>query len=196
MRYRDDVLAGVLLIDAFDGTAGAVIEVHEAFAAWRRLVDRCEPVAADLDRPAGKERGAIETLPFAEILFGKGGILRHAGRLGKSRGADSFRRLMRPLQIAGEPDRIARQDLCDRLEHFAVTGVAADVFLPVDAAAVLAHRRVPHPPPSCRDHALRQRVVMNERFVWIGHLKNPSLLFRRSLYVRVDVTSSNAAQFR
>ena len=71
MRHRDDVLAGVLLIDPLDRAANAVVEIHEAFAARRRIVDRREPVAADLDRPAGEERRAIQALPFAEMLFGE-----------------------------------------------------------------------------------------------------------------------------
>jgi len=57
--------------DALDRAAHAVVKVHKTFAARRRIVDRRKPVAADLDRPAGEERRAVEPLPFAEMLFGK-----------------------------------------------------------------------------------------------------------------------------
>src|SRR4051812_19693394 len=39
MRDRNDILAGVLDIDAFDATADAVVEVHETFAIRRWLID-------------------------------------------------------------------------------------------------------------------------------------------------------------
>ena len=72
-RDRDHVLARLLGVDALDRAADAVIEIHETFAAGRRLVDVGEPVAAD--RLAGEERGAIHALPLAEMLFGEGGFL-------------------------------------------------------------------------------------------------------------------------
>jgi hypothetical protein len=72
---------------------------------------------------------------------------------------------MRPLQMAGVPDRVARQDLADGCEHHAIAGIAAEVLLSVDAAIVLAHRRVAHPPPARCDG-----------LAWIGHREHPSLL--------------------
>ena len=90
------------------------------------------------------------------------------GRPRKARVPDRFRGLMRALQIARDPDRIARQDLRDRLEHLGIAGVAGDIGLAVDVAAVVAHRRMAHPPPSRDD---------DFRLVRIGHQKNPSILF-------------------
>src|SRR5688572_22441587 len=75
---------------------------------------------------------------------------------------------MRALQIACIPDRIARQDFSDRLEHDAIAGVAAQILLPVNAAAILAHRRVTHTPPSRRN---------SRRLTLIGHRQGPSILF-------------------
>ena len=69
---------------------------------------------------------------------------------------------MRALQAARIPDRVARQDFRDRLEHLTVAGVAADILLAVDVAAVTAHRRVAHPPP---------RVATTADWSWIGHRK-------------------------
>src|SRR6476620_1589511 len=74
---------------------------------------------------------------------------------------------MRALQITCIPDGAARQNLSDRLEHDTVAGVAAEVLLPVDAAVILADRRMANPPPSCRDCP---------RFVCIGHRQIPSIL--------------------
>src|SRR4051794_14077937 len=54
MRDDDDVPARPLGVDALDGTACAVIEVHETLPAGRRFVDFGKPVAAD--GAAGKER--------------------------------------------------------------------------------------------------------------------------------------------
>ena len=167
MGNDDHVLARLLVVDALDRAANAVIEIHETLAAGRGFVDRREPVAAD--RPARQKRRAIHALPFAEMLFGKGVHVRHLSRLGKSGGPDRVRGLMRALQIACIPDRVARQDFSDRVEHHAIAGVAAQILLPVDAAAILANRRMPYPPPARRD--------LLRRFVWIGHRQNPSILF-------------------
>src|SRR6266550_4126716 len=93
-----------------------------------------KPAAAD--RLAGEKRGAIHALPLPEMLFGERRFLRHGGRLWKTRSPDRLRGLMRALQIACVPHRVARQDLRDRFEHFAVAGVAGDVFLSVDVAAI------------------------------------------------------------
>src|SRR6476659_7529022 len=70
MPHRNHVPAGMFGADALDRAAHAVVQIHKTFAARRRIVDRREPVAADLDRPAGEERRAVEALPFAEMLFG------------------------------------------------------------------------------------------------------------------------------
>ena len=111
------------------------------------------------------------------MLFGERRFLLHRGGLGKSRRPDRVGSLMGPLQIARKPDGISRQDFGDRLEHLAITGIAAEVLLPINAAAVLAHRRVTHPPPPRRDYAFGNGVLQNEWFVCIGHLENPSILF-------------------
>src|SRR5262245_29036987 len=55
--------------DALDRVAGAVVEIHETFAAGRRLVDGGEPVAAG--RTARQKLRAIHALPLAEMLFGE-----------------------------------------------------------------------------------------------------------------------------
>src|ERR1019366_47762 len=96
MRNGDHVPAGVFGIEPLDRAANAVVEIHETLAARRRIVDRREPVAADFDRPAGEEISAIESLPFAEMLVGKRGLVLHAGWLRKSRGPDRVGGLMRP----------------------------------------------------------------------------------------------------
>src|SRR5207302_1212098 len=96
-------------------------------------------------------------------------------------GPDRLRRLMGAFEIARIPHRAARQDLCHRLEHFAITGIAGDILLTVDVAAVAAHRRVAHPPPPRRDDG---------RFVFIGHRQGPSILFTL-LYVRAHIVSSD-----
>src|SRR5205823_6052973 len=75
MRDDDDVPARLLGIDAFDGAADAVIEVHETLAAGRGFVDPGKPVAAD--RAAGEERRAIHALPFTEMLLGERIYVRH-----------------------------------------------------------------------------------------------------------------------
>src|SRR3978361_759818 len=124
------------------------------------------------------------------MLFGQRGLLVQLRRLGKSRRPDRIRGLVRALQIAGVPDRLARQDLSDSFEHHAVTGVAADILLTVDAAAVFADRRVPPPPPSRRDHAIGHRMLQDEWLVGIGHSENPSIVFA-PLYARADIASSD-----
>jgi hypothetical protein len=112
------------------------------------------------------------------MLLGQRRLVRHVVRPGKSRRPDRLGGLMRPLQIARKPHRVARQDFSDRLEYHAVAGVAAEILLPIDAAAILANRRVTHPPPPCRDDGVRNRLLRDERLVWIGHRKDPSILSR------------------
>ena len=85
---------------------------------------------------------------------------------------------MRSLEMACIPDRVARQNFSDCLEHHAIAGIAADVLLPVDAAAVLAHWRVTHPPPARRNDARWNGVLRNEWLVRIGHRLDPSILLR------------------
>src|SRR6059036_66357 len=75
MRDDDDVPARLLGVDALDGTACAVIEVHETLAARRGFVDFSQPVAAD--GAAGEERRAIQALPLAEMLLGERVHMRH-----------------------------------------------------------------------------------------------------------------------
>src|SRR5216117_3943885 len=104
MRDDDDIPARLLGVDALDGTACAVIEVHETLAAGRGFVDLSKPVAAD--RPARQERRAIKALPLTEMLFGERVHVRHLWRLGKAGGPDRMRSLMCALQIACIPDRI------------------------------------------------------------------------------------------
>ena len=166
VRDGDDVPARMFRVDALDGAACAVIEVHETLAAGRGFVDLSKPVAAD--RTAGEERRAIQALPLTEMLLGERVDVRHVGRFGKTRGPDRVRSLMRALQIACIPDRVARQDFSDRLEHDTIAGVAAQILLTVDTAVIFADRRMANPPPSRRNHP---------RPVWIGHHQSPSILF-------------------
>src|SRR5258707_2813942 len=147
MPHRNHVIAGMFGADALDRAAHAVVEVHKTFAARRRIVDRRKPVTADLDRPAGKERRAVEPLPFAEMLFGKCRLVLQFCRFWKACGPDGGGGLVGPLQIACVPDRVARQDFSDRLEYHAIAGVAADVLLAVNAAVILPNRFVTLPPP-------------------------------------------------
>src|SRR6478752_4614782 len=153
MCNGDHVLTGVIGIDAINRALHAVEEIHEALAARRGLVDRCKPVATD--RSARQKRRAIHPLPFAKMLFGESLLLRHDSRLRKTCRPDRIRGLMRALQIARIPDCITRQDFADRIEHHTVAGVATQILLPVDAAAILANRRMAHPPPSSSDNTFR-----------------------------------------
>jgi hypothetical protein len=75
MRDDDDVPARLLSVDALDGGAGAVIEVHETLAAGRGFVDGSKPVAAD--RQAGVKCRAIHALQLAKMLFGERVHVRH-----------------------------------------------------------------------------------------------------------------------
>src|SRR5437879_5836400 len=75
MRDDDDVPARLLGVDALDGAANAVIEVHETLAAGRDLVDLRKPVTAD--RAAGEEHRAIHALPLTEMLLGERIYVRH-----------------------------------------------------------------------------------------------------------------------
>jgi hypothetical protein len=93
---------------------------------------------------------------------------------------------MRPLQIARVPDRVARQDFSDRLEYHPIAGIAAKILLSVNAAAVLANRRVTHPPPPCRYNARGNGVLRGEWFGWIGHRENPSILFDAAVRQSAD----------
>ena len=117
--------------------------------------------------PTGRlARNAARFMPchWPRCCSAKAASLHHVGRLWKAGGPDRFRGLMRAHQIARIPDRIARQDFCDRLEHFAIAGVALDILLAVDVAAVAAHRRMTHPPPPRGDDCW---------FAWIGHREDP-----------------------
>jgi NAD(P)-dependent dehydrogenase (short-subunit alcohol dehydrogenase family) len=181
VRHRDDVPARVFGVDALDAGFDAVVKIHETFAVRRRFVDRRKPVAADGDGAACKKRRAVEPLPIAEVLFVEVCLLRHGVGLRKTRSPDRCRSLMRPLQLARDPHRIARQDLADRVEHNAVAAIAIHVFLTIDIAAVVAHRRVPHPPPPRRDHACRNGVLRNEPLLGIGHRQSPSIVFHAAV---------------
>ena len=75
MRDGDDVPARLLGVDALDGAADAVIEVHETLAAGRGFVDTRKPVAAD--RQARVKCRAIHALQLAEMLFGERVHMRH-----------------------------------------------------------------------------------------------------------------------
>src|SRR6516164_5462626 len=171
------IFARVFQTVAFDCASGAPIEVHETLAAGCRFVDIGEPVAADWSR--SEKCGAVHSLPFAEILFGESGLLRHRNRPWKARCPNRFRGLMRAPQIARDPDRVARQNLCHRKKHLAIRSVAGDIGLAVNVAAVAAHRCMTHPPPSRRDDVW---------FVLAGHLD--ALPFcMLSLYVRPNAVS-------
>src|SRR5882757_8437938 len=97
---------------------------------------------------------------------------------------------MRPLQTARNPNRIARQDFPDCSEYLVIAGVAADVLLSIDAAIILTNRRVAHPPPSCRDHARRNRMLQHEWLGGTGHRGNPQYC-SMSLYVSARDRSSH-----
>src|ERR1700751_170563 len=83
---------------------------------------------------------------------------------------------MRPFQVACIPYRAARQNLADRLEHHAVAGIATDIGLAINAATIVAHRRVTDPPPPCRNHATGNGVLEDEWRGFIGHRGDPSIL--------------------
>src|SRR5215216_3107553 len=75
MRDDDDVPARLLGVDALDGAASAVIEVHETLAAGRGFVDGRKPVAAD--RQARVKCRAIHALQLAKMLLGERVHMRH-----------------------------------------------------------------------------------------------------------------------
>src|SRR5665213_983270 len=129
VRDGDNIPARMFDSEAVDRALYAIVEIHETLAARRGLVDRGKPVAAG--RAAGEERGAMHALPSAEMLFGQRIFVRHGRRLWKSGGPDRIRGLMRTLQRARDPGRLARQDFADRLEHRAIAGVAAEILLSV-----------------------------------------------------------------
>jgi len=112
------------------------------------------------------------------MLLGQRPLVPQVFGLWKSRRPNCRGSLMRSLEMACIPDRVARQNFSDCLEHHAIAGIAADVLLPVDAAAVLAHWRVTHPPPARRNDARWNGVLRNEWLVWIGHRLDPSILLR------------------
>jgi hypothetical protein len=87
------------------------------------------------------------------MLFSECDLVLQSCRFWKTCGPDGVGGLVGSLQIACVPNGVARQDLSDRLEYHAIAGVAADVLLPVNAAVILADRRMTHPPPPGRDHA-------------------------------------------
>src|SRR5579864_8258391 len=73
---RDDhIPARLFRRDALDRVLGAIVEIHEALAARRRLVDRREPEAPG--RLARQERRAVHALPCPEMLLGEGLFLDH-----------------------------------------------------------------------------------------------------------------------
>ena len=163
VRHADDILAGVRSVDALDTGHRPVRQIVEALAARRALMRGGEPVAGNRRRARSEERRTIHALPLAEILFGECLVLMHLVGLRQTRRPDRGSSLMRALQIAGKPDSIPRQEFRYTREHDAVAAIAADIGLAVDIAAVLAHRRVPHPPPACRCHAHRHGMLRNER---------------------------------
>src|SRR5262249_21344371 len=110
----------------------------------------------------------------------------HVHGLRKSGGPDRFGGLVGALQIARVPHRVARQDLCNRLEHFTIAAIAFEVLLAVDVAAVAAYRRMTYP-PTTRYHHLG--------LVVIGHRQNPLHQCRPasepvSSYARAHLVSS------
>src|SRR6185369_7652690 len=105
--------------------------------------------------------------------------------LGKSGGPDGVRGLVRSPEIAGKPYRIARQDLSDSLEHDTVRRIAADIGLPVNTPAIVAYRRVSHPPPPRRDNAGGNGMLRDERGGFIGHRENPLLVL---LFVKLTLS--------
>src|SRR6202022_1130378 len=98
MCYRNHVPARVLGVDPLDCTTNTIVEIHKTLAARRRVSDRRKPVAANFDRPAGEERRAVQSLPFAEMLFGQRRLVLQLCGFRKSRGPDRVGGLMRPLQ--------------------------------------------------------------------------------------------------
>src|SRR6202011_4602154 len=84
----------------------------------------------------------------------------------------------RAFQIARKPGSVAGKNLADCVKHHAIAGIATDVGLPVDAAAILAHRRMTDPPPAGRHHARGNRMLRDKGGLGrIGHRYNPPILF-------------------
>src|SRR5215470_15641776 len=74
MAGGDHVLAGMRCREALDRVPGAVVEIHETFAAGCGLVDVGKPAVAG--RAARDERGAVHALPLPKMLLGEGRFLR------------------------------------------------------------------------------------------------------------------------
>src|SRR3954468_4904448 len=109
MRHRDDIAAAMHLDEIGHGGAHPRDKIGKTFAAGCAFLRRSEPKAAQGRLSVGKELGAIEPLPFAEIL------LRESGDLLKAQAAklvaicrpDRPRSFMRTTQIARNPHRVA-----------------------------------------------------------------------------------------
>ena len=172
--------------DARDRAADTVIEVHETFATGRRLVDRREPM-----RTGGAARqNAARFMPCHSPRC----CSAKSFTCGMSAGLEirrprSHRRSDAWFQRACIPDSVARQYFSDRVEHHTIAGVAAQILLPINAAAVLADRRMP---------THHQRVVTTPA---LGAATDLSVLdiaealqyCSLSLYVRARIASSHFA---
>src|SRR5215216_3330094 len=75
VRHHDHIPARLLGVDALDGAASAVIEVHETLAAGRGFVDTRKPIAADWQ--ARVKCRAIHALQLAKMLLGERVHMRH-----------------------------------------------------------------------------------------------------------------------
>jgi hypothetical protein len=75
MRHHDHIPARLLGVDALDGAANAVIEVHKTLAAGRGFVDSSKPVPAY--RQARVKCRTIDALQLAKMLLGERVHVRH-----------------------------------------------------------------------------------------------------------------------
>jgi hypothetical protein len=70
--------------------------------------------------------------------------------------------LLRARQIAGEPDRLARQQRRQVCEHRLIAAVARQIGLAIDAASIDDHRRMPDPPPARAHQTVLRRFRGDE----------------------------------
>src|SRR5262245_12072921 len=149
VRYRDDVAAAILSRCALDRRHDARNEIGKAFPTDGPLLRGGKPQGMGPDLARGIEGLALLPLPFAQMLLGQGRHLdrRDAGEAVGSRSQDRRGGLFGAQQVAGQPDRLARQLARKNAEDLRIAAVTGQVALAIDKSAI-GHRRMPDPPPS------------------------------------------------
>ncbi len=158
MGDGDDVAPAMRIEHPMNGARDPLHHVDKALAAGRAFMRRRMPEA--MERAAARLAQFLvgEALPIAKALLGEVGDCLGPGagdRVGaRQPGAqDCPRGLVRAAQIAGDPDRLARQLPGEAAEDRRIGAVAGHVLLAIDAA-LMRDRGMPHPPEPRRRHGL------------------------------------------